>query len=141
MKTLIVIKPDGVMRGLVGEIISRFEKCGFKIKALKITKLDRETTKRLYAVHKGKNFFDELIDLVLVPARGDLLQWLWHLDDEPYGTRILTYSAACALIEVYLHLAVFDFHHLYGASLDTLAATRAPIQIDHRFHHNDIPFY
>ena len=77
MKTLIVIKPDGVMRGLVGEIISRFEKCGFKIKALKITKLDRETTKRLYAVHKGKNFFDELIEYI---TSGPLIPVVLELD-------------------------------------------------------------
>ncbi len=64
MKTLVIIKPDGVERGLVGEIISRFEKCGFSVKALKITQLNRETAKKLYAVHEGKKFFDDLIEYV-----------------------------------------------------------------------------
>ncbi|OYT52943.1 MAG: nucleoside-diphosphate kinase [Candidatus Altiarchaeales archaeon ex4484_2] len=64
MKTLVVIKPDGVERGLVGEIISRFEKYGFSIKAIKITQLNRETAERLYAVHEGKTFFDDLIQYV-----------------------------------------------------------------------------
>jgi len=64
MKTLVVIKPDGVKRGLVGEIISRFEKCGFSVKALKITQLNRETAKKLYAVHEGKKFFNDLMDYI-----------------------------------------------------------------------------
>ncbi|RLI96117.1 MAG: nucleoside-diphosphate kinase [Candidatus Altiarchaeales archaeon] len=64
MKTLIIIKPDGVKRGLVGEIISRFENYGFRIIALKILNLDRKMAEKLYAIHKGKSFFDSLIEYI-----------------------------------------------------------------------------
>ncbi len=63
-KTLIMIKPDGVSRGLVGEIISRFEKKGFKIKALKMFKFTREQAEEFYKVHKGKPFFESLIKFI-----------------------------------------------------------------------------
>jgi nucleoside-diphosphate kinase len=61
-KTIIIIKPDGVRRGLVGEILSRFEKKGFKIRALKMIKLSREQAERLYDIHFGKSFFNDLVD-------------------------------------------------------------------------------
>ena len=59
--TIIIIKPDGVSRGLVGEILSRFERKGLKIRALKMLKLSREQAERLYDIHKGKHFFESLI--------------------------------------------------------------------------------
>jgi nucleoside-diphosphate kinase len=63
-RTLIVVKPDGVRRGLVGEIISRFERKGFKIKALKMLWMSREQAEEFYSVHKGKHFFEDLIKFV-----------------------------------------------------------------------------
>ncbi len=63
-RTLIVVKPDGVRRGLVGEIISRFERKGFKIKALKMFKFTREQAEEFYRVHKGKHFFKDLIEFI-----------------------------------------------------------------------------
>ncbi|WFO76025.1 nucleoside-diphosphate kinase [Desulfurococcaceae archaeon MEX13E-LK6-19] len=63
-RTLVFIKPDGVERRLVGEIISRFEKKGLKIKALKMFKFTREQAEEFYKVHKGKPFFEDLIKFV-----------------------------------------------------------------------------
>ena len=63
-RTLVFIKPDGVERRLVGEIISRFEKKGLKIKALKMFKFTREQAEEFYRVHKGKPFFEDLIKFV-----------------------------------------------------------------------------
>lgn len=63
-RTLVFIKPDGVERRLVGEIISRFEKKGLKIKALKMFKFTREQAEEFYKVHKGKPFFEDLIRFV-----------------------------------------------------------------------------
>lgn len=60
--TLLVIKPDGVRRGLIGEIIKRVEAKGLKIVALKMMKLDRETAEKLYEMHKGKGFYEGLIE-------------------------------------------------------------------------------
>ncbi|MCE4614854.1 MAG: nucleoside-diphosphate kinase [Desulfurococcales archaeon] len=63
-KTFVMIKPDAVERGLVGEIISRFERKGFTIKALKMVKLTREKAEELYSVHRDKPFFNDLVEFV-----------------------------------------------------------------------------
>lgn len=63
-RTLILIKPDGVERGLVGEIVSRFEKKGFRIVGLKMLKFSRELAEKFYSVHKGKEFFNELVNYI-----------------------------------------------------------------------------
>ncbi len=63
-RTLIMVKPDGVRRGLVGEVISRFERKGFKIVALKMLRLSREEAEEFYKVHKGKEFFESLIEFI-----------------------------------------------------------------------------
>lgn len=62
--TLVLVKPDGVRRGLVGEIISRFERKGLKIKALKMIKFTREQAEEFYSIHKGKHFFESLIEFI-----------------------------------------------------------------------------
>ncbi len=56
-----MIKPDGVQRRLMGEIISRFEKAGIKIVAMKFLSVSREMAERHYAIHKGKRFYESLI--------------------------------------------------------------------------------
>lgn len=60
-RTLIIIKPDGIQRHLAGEIISRFEKKGLKLVAAKFLRPDTDLASRLYAVHKGKPFYDGLV--------------------------------------------------------------------------------
>jgi nucleoside-diphosphate kinase len=59
-----MIKPDGVQRGLVGEVISRFEKAGLKIIAIKILVVTRKQAERHYAIHEGKSFYDSLIKFI-----------------------------------------------------------------------------
>ncbi|MEJ2776735.1 nucleoside-diphosphate kinase [Sulfolobaceae archaeon RB850M] len=63
-RTFVMIKPDGVKRRLVGEIISRFEKRGLNIIGLKMVQMDRSIAEKLYEEHKGKSFFEELINYV-----------------------------------------------------------------------------
>ena len=63
-RTLILIKPDAVQRGLAGAIISRLEEQGLKIIALKMLQIDEPLAKRLYAVHQGKPFFQELVNFI-----------------------------------------------------------------------------
>lgn len=60
-REFIIIKPDAVQRGLVGKIISRFERKGLKLVAMKLLKLDRKRAEALYAIHKGKPFYEELL--------------------------------------------------------------------------------
>lgn len=63
-RTLVIIKPDAVVRGLIGEIISRFEKRGLKIIGIKMIHIDRELAEKHYEEHKGKPFFEPLIDYI-----------------------------------------------------------------------------
>ncbi len=63
-KTLVLIKPDAVQRGLVGEIISRLERKGLKIIALKMLQMDEALANRHYAIHEGKPFFPGLIGFI-----------------------------------------------------------------------------
>jgi len=63
-KTLVLIKPDGVQRGLIGEIISRIEYRGLKIIALKMTHMDRDIAETHYGEHKDKSFFPGLVDFI-----------------------------------------------------------------------------
>ncbi|MFH1452798.1 MAG: nucleoside-diphosphate kinase [Armatimonadota bacterium] len=60
-KTFAILKPDSVQRKLTGRIISRIEDKGYKIAAMKMIHMDEETASRLYAIHKGKFFYDTLM--------------------------------------------------------------------------------
>jgi len=59
-QTLSMIKPDGVQRGLIGDVIGRFEKNGLKIRAMKMLHLSLETARAFYAVHQERPFYDSL---------------------------------------------------------------------------------
>ncbi len=63
-RTFVMVKPDGVQRGLVGEIISRIERKGLKIVALKMIQITQEKAQEHYAEHKEKPFFTSLIDYI-----------------------------------------------------------------------------
>ena len=63
-QTLILVKPDGVRRGLVGEVIARIERKGFAIEAMELTTLARETAEQHYGEHADKPFFGELVDFI-----------------------------------------------------------------------------
>ncbi|TDA35516.1 nucleoside-diphosphate kinase [Candidatus Nezhaarchaeota archaeon WYZ-LMO8] len=63
-RTLIIVKPGAVVRGLVGEVLSRLERKGLKIVGLKMMKMTREKAEELYSVHKGKHFYEELINYI-----------------------------------------------------------------------------
>lgn len=61
-RTLILIKPDGVQRGLIGEILARFEHRGLRLVALKLMEVDRALAERHYAVHQDKFFYESLVN-------------------------------------------------------------------------------
>ena len=63
-RTLVLVKPDGVQRGLVGEVISRFEGTGLKITGLKFVHIPNALAAQHYAEHKGKPFYDGLISFI-----------------------------------------------------------------------------
>ena len=64
-KTLVLVKPDGVARGLVGEVIARIESKGYKISALRMLQADRALLEKHYAEHKGKPFFEPLVEFMM----------------------------------------------------------------------------
>ena len=63
-RTLIIIKPDAVQRGLAGEIISRFERRGLRIAAMKMIWIDEPLAREHYAIHRGKPFYEGLISYI-----------------------------------------------------------------------------
>lgn len=76
-ETFVMIKPDGVKRGLIGEVIKRFEQKLMQIVDIKMKLLSREEAEELYAMHRGKSFFEKLINytisgpVVLLRIRGE----------------------------------------------------------------------
>lgn len=64
-KTFLMLKPDAVQRGLIGEIIARFEKKGFKLVALKMLQVDRNLAEEHYKEHKGKGFFEPTVQYIM----------------------------------------------------------------------------
>ena len=82
-QTLAIIKPDGVARNLIGEVIHRIEKGGLKIKALKMMHLSKKQVEGFYAVHKEKPFFSSLtafmsegpVVLMILEGEGAIKRW------------------------------------------------------------------
>jgi len=76
-ETFVMVKPDGVKRRLIGEVIKRFEQKEMEIVGLKMAQLTKEQAESLYEMHKGKDFFDKLINytisgpVVLMKIRGE----------------------------------------------------------------------
>jgi nucleoside-diphosphate kinase len=63
-RTLVIIKPDGVQRALVGDIIRRLEQRGLRIVGLRLQHIDRDLAERHYGEHKGKGFYDSLVEYI-----------------------------------------------------------------------------
>jgi nucleoside-diphosphate kinase len=63
-RTLVLVKPDGVQRGLIGEILARFERKGLKVVGLRLLEVPREMAERHYAVHAGKHFYAGLVEFI-----------------------------------------------------------------------------
>jgi nucleoside-diphosphate kinase len=62
--TLLIVKPDAVRRGLVGEIVGRIERKGLRVQAIRTMRVDRDLAERHYAEHRDKAFFRELVDFI-----------------------------------------------------------------------------
>jgi nucleoside-diphosphate kinase len=77
-RTFVMLKPDAVNRGLMGKIIDRLEARGFKPLAMKFMHLPKELAERHYAEHKGKKFFEPLIDYI---TSGPVLCMVWEGDN------------------------------------------------------------
>lgn len=63
-QTLIIVKPDAVQRGLIGKIVTRFERRGLRVSAMKLMHIDEALAQRHYAIHEGKPFYESLIEYI-----------------------------------------------------------------------------
>ena len=76
-RTLAIIKPDCIQRHLAGEVIGRFEKKGLKLVAAKFIQISQEPARQLYAVHRGKPFFEELVKFI---SSAPVLVMVWEAE-------------------------------------------------------------
>ena len=77
-RTLILVKPDGVQRGLMGEIVARFERRGLKLLGMKFIQMSQELANQHYAVHKERPFFNDLVSYI---TSGPVLAMVWEGKD------------------------------------------------------------
>ncbi|ACT01067.1 nucleoside-diphosphate kinase [Paenibacillus sp. JDR-2] len=85
-RTFLMIKPDGVQRGLIGEIVSRFERKGLKLVAAKFMAISRELAETHYAEHHGKPFYEPLLNFV---TAGPVFAMVWQGDNVIALTRAM----------------------------------------------------
>lgn len=74
-RTFLMVKPDGVQRGLIGDIVARFERKGFQLVGAKLMFVSEQLAKRHYEEHKDKPFFDELVDFI---TSGPVFAMVWQ---------------------------------------------------------------
>ncbi|MGO2654971.1 MAG: nucleoside-diphosphate kinase [Pseudoclavibacter sp.] len=84
--TLVLVKPDGVERGLTGEVLARIERKGYRLADIRWVKPTRELLERHYAEHKGKPFFDSLVDFMI---SGPIVAVILEGDNVVPGVRTL----------------------------------------------------
>ena len=77
-RTLSLIKPDGVQRGLIGEVVKRFEQAGLRIAGMKMIRLTREQARAFYAVHRERPFYDSLTQFM---SSGPIVAMVLEGDD------------------------------------------------------------
>jgi nucleoside-diphosphate kinase len=74
-RTFIMVKPNGVARGLVGEVVGRFERRGLALRAMKLMRVSRELAESHYAEHREKPFFSSLVDFI---TSGPVVAMVWE---------------------------------------------------------------
>jgi nucleoside-diphosphate kinase len=137
-QTFVMVKPDAVQRGLVGEIIQRIERKGFKLAAMKMMRIERYLAEQHYAEHSGKPFFRELIDFI---CSGPVVAMVWEGEEAIASIRKLVGStnpndATPGTIRGDLAI-VTAFNLIHGS--DSLRAAEREIGLF--FDHNEICQY
>ncbi len=74
-RTLVLVKPDGVQRGLIGEVIGRLERRGLRLVGMKFMQIDRDLAERHYGEHKGKGFYEGLVGYI---SSGPVVAMVWE---------------------------------------------------------------
>jgi nucleoside-diphosphate kinase len=127
-RTLVLLKPDAVQRGLVGELIGRLERRGVQLAGLKLARISREVAERHYAEHRGKPFYEGLLAFI---TSGPLVAMVWEGADAVAAVRALmgaTDPAKAAPGTIRGDLATGVTHNLVHGS-DSPARAEAEIQL------------
>ncbi|HOP69061.1 MAG: nucleoside-diphosphate kinase [Dethiobacteria bacterium] len=127
-RTFIMIKPDGVQRGLVGEVISRLERKGLKLTAMKMMVISEELAAQHYGEHKGKDFYDSLVSYI---TSGPVVAMVWEGDRAVTLSRIIigaTDPAKAAPGTIRGDLAISVGNNLVHGS-DSLASAEREIKL------------
>ena len=85
-RTFVMVKPNGVARGLVGEVIARFERRGFVLRGMKALRIDRALAEQHYAEHVGKPFFESLVSFI---TSGPVVAMVWEGRDAVAAARTM----------------------------------------------------
>jgi nucleoside-diphosphate kinase len=85
-QTFVMVKPDGVRRGLIGPVVTRFEQKGFTLTAIKLMTIDRSLAERHYGEHRSKPFFGELVDFL---TSGPVCAMVWEGQNAVANARAL----------------------------------------------------
>jgi nucleoside-diphosphate kinase len=85
-KTFLMVKPDGVQRNLIGEVVTRFERKGFQLVAAKLMTVPKELAKKHYAEHQERPFFGELVDFI---TSGPVFAMVWEGDNVISTARLM----------------------------------------------------
>jgi nucleoside-diphosphate kinase len=85
-RTYLMVKPDGVQRSLIGDIVGRFERKGLKLVGAKLMQVPRETAERHYAEHQGKEFYEALLSFI---TSGPVFAMVWEGDHAVELARLL----------------------------------------------------
>ncbi|MGI6434066.1 MAG: nucleoside-diphosphate kinase [Syntrophomonadaceae bacterium] len=127
-QSFVMIKPDGVKRGLIGEIVQRLERKGFRLVAMKLMLINRDKAANHYAEHADKSFFQDLIDFI---TSGPVVAMIWEGEGAIAVIRRLMGStnpreAAPGTIRGDLALAT-NFNLIHGS--DSVEAAKREIEI------------
>lgn len=127
-RTYVMIKPDGVQRGLIGEIVGRFERKGLKLIGAKLLQVSQEMAERHYAEHKGKDFYEPLLKFI---TSSPVFAMVWEGDNAVAHARLLigkTNSLEAAPGTIRSDFAIHtNFNLIHGA--DSVASAEREIAI------------
>ena len=123
-QTLLIIKPDATGRNLIGHIVTRLEKAGFKIGQMRMQHLSQDEARKFYAVHEGKPFLD---DLVAFMTSGSVVPMVLQKEDAVADLRTLIGAtdpakATCGTIRQEIALDI-EKNSVHASDSDTNAAT------------------
>ena len=131
LRTFIAVKPDGVKRGLVGEIVKRFEQRGYKLIAMKMLHVTPEMAEKHYGEHKGKPFYPRLIDYI---QSGPIVAMVWKGYDVIAGARQLMGSTKPVEAQVGTIRADFalvqEYNVVHGSDSEESAEREIAIYFD-----------